>query len=444
MWLVPKETDGRTRRTDVPAPLKNALTRWYQGTGSDADHRASVTLVVKAREAHQWLACDCLGAETRPPLMSPAYLSQAETYYLRRLTSQGQGRALHHQACPFYLPQAPDRIRDTPHAQLYRIDGFQGLFNAHKLAPEKLAQEPASDEPDTRSRGLAIPRLAKLMWKLIENANVNTIGYLPSTGRDGTGIKDQFAALRRASARFEIAPGVPLPHHLYFAAEAYQRLQVHARLRKAARTWPHGFAPQAFLLVEAHEIAQNTIITGLGTIEVRNRIQHSGIIHGGIEPPFLCLVVVGEHNASEGYLALRAYAQPVFKGNRFIPVHFGYERELLDRFIGLQYRLRRDNISAALRRPLFDAPTRHGPMRPDFVIQATDWRTGEEHEWALQLLRSADPAYLELKARERASFEAVSKVVTVTVDDIASDTLFAPILADLGPTAARHTIHKNS
>lgn len=444
MWLVPRGSNGRTHRTDVPAPLKSALTRWYQGRGSDADHRASVTLVVKAREAHQWLACDCLGGDVRPPLMSPAYLSQAETYYLRRLTSEGQGRPLHDDACPFHLAQAPGRIRDTPHDQLYHVDSFQGLFNAHKLAPEKLAQEPASDEPDDRSRGITIPRLAKLMWALIEDANVNTIGYLPPAGRDGTGIRDQFAALRRASERFEIAPGVPLPRHLYFAAQAYERLQVHARLRKAAPNWPHGFAPQAFLLVEAHEITQNTIITGLGTIEIRNRIQHSGIIQAGIEPPFLCLAVVGEHSAKEGYLALRAYAQPVFKGNRFIPVHFGYERELLNRFISLQYRLRRDNISAALRRPLFDMPTRHGPMRPDFVIQATDWRTGEEHEWALQLLRSTDPAYLELKTRERACFEATAKVVTITVDDITSNTLFAPILADLAPTAARHVIHKNS
>ena len=87
MWLVPRHSNGLHRRTPLPPVVREALIRWYVGEGSEADHRASVILVVKARTHHQWLACDCLG-EAPPPLLSPAFLSEAETYYLRRLTSR--------------------------------------------------------------------------------------------------------------------------------------------------------------------------------------------------------------------------------------------------------------------------------------------------------------------------------------------------------------------
>jgi hypothetical protein len=92
MWLCPRQTTGQTQRTAIPDVLRLALVRWYSGVGSEADHRASVTLVVAARERHQWLACDCLDDGVPPPLISPAYLSIAETYYLRRLTSARLGR----------------------------------------------------------------------------------------------------------------------------------------------------------------------------------------------------------------------------------------------------------------------------------------------------------------------------------------------------------------
>ena len=87
MWLVPRDTRGLTSRSPVPDVVREALVRWYTGEGEGSDHRASVIMVVKARDHHQWIACDCLGEGTDPPLLSPAYLSEAETYYLRRLTS---------------------------------------------------------------------------------------------------------------------------------------------------------------------------------------------------------------------------------------------------------------------------------------------------------------------------------------------------------------------
>jgi hypothetical protein len=165
MWLVGKDTTGTTGRIAISDTLRAALVRWYTGHGTEADHRASVSLVSTARENHKWIACDCLGERRAPPLMSAAYLS-------------------------------------------------------------------------------------------------------------------------------------------FTTAIDYERERVHARLRSAAKKWPDEFAPQAFLLLEANELTSSEVVTGLGTVEIRNRIQHTGIIRAEVEPPFLVLAVVGEHSRREGYRAL--------------------------------------------------------------------------------------------------------------------------------------------
>ena len=88
MWLIHRDTDGKSRdRIRLPEPLREALVRWYIGEGSWHDEQAGVTLVQNARIGQRWIACDCLGGDKAPPILTPAYLSEAETYYLRRLTS---------------------------------------------------------------------------------------------------------------------------------------------------------------------------------------------------------------------------------------------------------------------------------------------------------------------------------------------------------------------
>ena len=414
MWLVPKETSGTTSRVPISSGLKTALVRWYLGQGDEADHRASVSIVVTARENAKWIACDCLGEDKHPPLLSPAYLSFQETYYLRRLTS----RPSHDPKCPFHMPQAPQRIRETAKDSLYAIDYPKGLFSAHQKAPEKLAQKPADTEPDDRSRGVAIPRLGKLLWLLLERAGSNVLRELPPSGPRDSSISEEMKRLRGIAGQFEIAPGVRLSDHLYTNAIEYEKLRVHARLRKAAETWPDDFAPQAFLLLEANDISSSEVMTGLGTVEIRNRIQHTGIIKAEVAPPFLVLAVVGEHSKKEGYKALRAYAQPVFSGNQFIPAERDHDRGILAELQSAQYRLRRNQVRMAVKKILFDIATEHGTARPDFRIALLDERTGQELKLSLQVLQSDDAKYLERRAIEAERLAEIGPVLSIPVDAI--------------------------
>lgn len=414
MWLVGKDTTGKTGRVAISDELKAALVRWYTGRGSEADHRACVSLVSTARENHKWIACDCLGAERPPPLMSAAYLSFQETYYLRRLTS----RPGHEPGCPFHLPQAPPRIRETVKDSLYAIGLPKGLFSAHQKAPEKLAQRPEDIEPDDRSRGVAIPRLGKLLWLLLERAGSNILRELPPSGRRAGSISEEMRHLKRAAQGLEIAPGIRLSDHLYTNAIDYEKRRVHARLRAAAETWPPEFAPQAFLLLEASEVTSSEVVTGLGTVEIRNRIQHTGIIRAEVEPPFLVLAVVGEHSRREGYLALRAYAQPVFSGNQFVPAERDHDRDVLRALQQAQYELRRLGVRMAVKKVLFDITLGAGSARPDFLVALLDEHSGEECKFALQILQSDDADYLELCSIERERLAQAGHVVYLSVSSV--------------------------
>lgn len=414
MWLVGKDTTGKTGRVAISDELKAALVRWYTGRGSEADHRACVSLVSTARENHKWIACDCLGAERPPPLMSAAYLSFQETYYLRRLTS----RPGHEPGCPFHLPQAPPRIRETVKDSLYAIGLPKGLFSAHQKAPEKLAQRPEDIEPDDRSRGVAIPRLGKLLWLLLERAGSNILRELPPSGRRAGSISEEMRHLKRAAQGLDIAPGIRLSDHLYTNAIDYEKRRVHARLRAAAETWPPEFAPQAFLLLEASEVTSSEVVTGLGTVEIRNRIQHTGIIRAEVEPPFLVLAVVGEHSRREGCLALRAYAQPVLSGNQFVPAERDHDRDVLRALQQAQYELRRLGVRMAVKKVLFDITLAAGSARPDFLVALLDEHSGEECKFALQILQSDDADYLELRSIERERLAQAGHVVCLSVSSV--------------------------
>lgn len=432
MWLVPRDTPGLTGRTDVPAVVREALVRWYEGVGSEADHRASVTLVVKARDHRRWLACDCLGASTMPPLLSPAFLTEAETYYLRRLTSQGRNRPEHLTACPFHRPQAPQRFRERATAVPRGIAEPDGYFSALGLAAEKLAQAPDDADLDDRSRGVAIPRLARLLWRLMDDAGVNVLDALPETGGNDRSLSSELGRLRLAAERLAIAPGIPLRSHLYTHVEPLERGQVYARLRAAALGWPDGHAPQAFLALFAHDVSGATVTLAAGKrLEIANRVQHAGIHRRGIGGPLIVFVLVGELNPRDGYAALRAYAQPIASAGLLIPVQSAAEREVVARLARLQYRLRRRFVALSVRKPLFDTMTRLGPRRPDLALSLRDHRTGELYDAALVVADAGDPDEAALKAAQARDLAELGAAISVDADAVARGDVERAIAARL-------------
>src|SRR3546814_2359497 len=100
----------------------------------------------QARIGGRCIACDCLSADAPPPILTPAFLSEAETYYLRRLTSVN--RPEHRADCPFFRDQATNRLSEV-RTQESPADPPTGYFEVLRPAPEKLAQRPERSEEHT-------------------------------------------------------------------------------------------------------------------------------------------------------------------------------------------------------------------------------------------------------------------------------------------------------
>ncbi|AGH51834.1 hypothetical protein G432_20760 (plasmid) [Sphingomonas sp. MM-1] len=256
MWLIPRSTNGLgSGRIPLPQPVRDALVRWYAGQGSQYDEAAGIMLVQQARIGEKWIACDCLQPGEPPPILTPAFLSEAETYYLRRLTNAD--RPEHHPDCPFFREQATNRLSEV-RTHESAADPPLGYFEVLRPAPEKLAQKPDEDGSDDRTRQGSIPRLARLLWRLLHISGLNRVPPLGEDHADHS-ISDEFRTLSAAAAKVEIAPGIELGRAFWTHAQALHSKRVYASLRAIARRWPRGHAPQAFLALFAQQFRGSTV-----------------------------------------------------------------------------------------------------------------------------------------------------------------------------------------
>ncbi|MFL0418583.1 hypothetical protein ACH0CP_13435 [Sphingomonas sp. 179-I 2A4 NHS] len=387
MWLVDRDTDGCGRRIALPPPLREALVRWYVGAGSPSDEEAGITLVQNARIGAKWIACDCLPDDEPPPILTPAFLSEAETYYLRRLTS---GKRPDHRAdCPFFRDQVTHRIsevrtRETPASP---PDGF---FEVLRPAPSKLAQRPERDASDDRTRHASVPRLARLLWRLLDVAGTTRVSPLSDEGEEPS-IKREFDALVKAGGKIEIAPGVELSRAFWTHADALHSRRAYAVLRRLSDAWPSGHAPQAFFALFSHQVTGHIIETAdTQPVRVANRVQSPSVRGNPIRGPFLVIVVAGQYPEARGYAPLRAYAQPIYSGQRFVPVNSEFERGLLRELLSARRALFRQGIDVAIEKPVFDLLTPLGTCRPAFLIEARSRVTGEIKRLAIEARSDED------------------------------------------------------
>lgn len=382
MWLIEHGAIGdEGHRIAVPELLKKALVRWYVGHGSLADEEAGIMLVQQARLGGKWIACDCRGGVGPPPILTPAFLSEAETYYLRRLTSLG--RQDHQSDCPFFRDQATNRITQVP-----RRDGPgndpPAYFSVLRPAPEKLAQRPNVGSIDDRTRQAPVPRLARLLWRLIDLAGLNRCQALRL--ESPLSITSEFKALTSVSGAIEIAPGLELARAFSTHPQALRSRKIFGMLRGLAKGWPAGHEPQAFLALFAHRIQGSTLFVADGpAISLATRIQSPSIRDNRVGGPYLVLIVIGQYPDARGYAALRGYAQPIYSGQRFIPIEIAHERDAIRSILAVRPMFDGAGIDLHLEKPLGDLLTLSGPCRPTFLLEARSRTSGEVRQLAIDL-----------------------------------------------------------
>lgn len=364
MWKVSKLHHGtEPSREPIAADVHAAVLRWYTGHGSDADEAIGVNLVQQLRARHGWLACDCLGATVRPPLLTPAYMTEAGTYYFKRLTVAP--RPAHTPTCPFHREQVIRSIgpRTDERPPRKEPDGF---FAVLKPLRERLAQRP--DEVDeTVPSQPSIPRLARLLWQLTERAGTNRIAAIDERPRPS--IKIEFDDLKHAAEDLFIAPGVPLAKLLFTHPSQLHSKLIYAQLRAAAIRWPSGSEPQAFLLTYATGIAGREIHFSTGDpVLVASPVKKLPSTDS-VAGPYLVMVAIGHHAPVHGFAPVRAYAQPIYNGTSFVPVDTEAQRTLLRVLLQLQWTLRTEQISTRIKRPLFDLETELVACQPAYLLE---------------------------------------------------------------------------
>lgn len=381
-------------REKMPADLKGHLLRWYTGGGTSDDEKVAVQLVRSVKMYERWLACDCLGDDARPPLMSPACMSEARTYYIRRLI--GGGRPAHATSCPFYRDQA-DYLDARHRSEPAPVRVPQGFFSVLKPQGEHLAQAPDGNDSD-RAHRPSVPRLAKLLWQLIENAETNVVEAIGERPRPSMAL--EFAKLRSAAEGLWIAPGRRLRDMLFTHPDDFRSNRIYARLRSAAETWPQCHEPQAFLLLFATSIDKRAIhVSGGEPVLVTSDIKHAAAKNA--DGPFLALVAIGKQSQARGYAAVEAYAQPIVNGRTFMPVETTAQRQLLEMLMQLQWNLNASGVATRFKRPLFDAEDDDPTSRPDALIESYNHNTGEQRLQALMLGLARAPDMQRLTDSDR-------------------------------------------
>lgn len=284
-------------------------------------------------------------------------------------------------------------------------------------APERLAQRPEEDSNDDRTRHASTPRLARLLWRLMDNAGVNTIAPL-NYGEEWS-IREGFAAIGRATAKIEMAPGIELARAFWTHARPLQAGVVYGTLRKLAPRWPRAHAPQGFVLLYAPSFQGHEIHVPDGEpMTIANRVQSPSVRGNRISGPFLILVVTGEYPEARGYAPLRAYAQPIYNGRLFVPVDSDFERKALRRILDCQRLLHPRGVDLAIGKPLFDTMTPDGPCRPDFVIEARSRHTGEIRTVIVEAMGFATEDYEAAKAVTHPRMRHLGNLLTMDPTEV--------------------------
>lgn len=415
MWLVPKSQPGASPESrPVDHAVEAALVRWWTGEGTEDDERQGIQLVHEARAHGEWIACHCLGTEARPPIMSPAYLSLVGTYYLRRL--HGSNRTEHDSGCPFYCEQII-RAGDQAVQAASAVSASKGFFAVLQLKRELLAQAPTGERPERPQRDPPPPRLARLLWSLIDKAGNNIIDEIGADDEPGIGL--EYRRLKAACGAIEIAPGQLLKRHLYTHPDDYHSRLIFARMRDAAEHWPAGHAPQSFLIVFAPRVTSRQIIfknsdpINLDSDIVKPPIR---LVDGG---PYLVIAAIGEREHNRGLAAIRAYAQPVYSARHFCPIFRSAEIPFIRSLLDVQDRLDRKGIALSLHKPLFDIEVASGHYRPTIRAALRQHAEDRPHVFNIYLPddhERDDAAWLDAMA----SAGEVGSVMSLTAAD-ASD-----------------------
>ena len=395
LWEVTKSGERTVRRLtpDEERAVREAVAR------READEALALAVLRAVREREHWLACDCRREGGARALLAPCRLPEEAGFTWRVLS--GEHRVHHAEACVFYRAQR-EREAEAAWERAARAapEGYFAVLNERKHQGERLggADAPGPGEPHRRR----VPALSRLLLELMRSAGLTRIDADEADLRENAGrgraIGAVLGALQSSARHYAVAPARALAPLFFTRRAAWDKKAVHAALGKAAKSWPAGHRPQAFICCLAGDVAREGLPATRthAALPVTRGIQRPVIGRTAVSGPYLVIAVAGR--TREDCQLMRGYAQPVVAFTCPVPVDSHFERQAFGTLRTTLAVLKHHFPGTAfvLDKPVFETQTARGPCLPDFLLRASA-AGGREAVFVIEVMGFERPSYLKGK-----------------------------------------------
>jgi hypothetical protein len=431
MWICSQARAGTHPHPISPlSPTERAilLHHYQRSSPSPPNHPHQLARLLNTiRNKNLWIMCDCCGPNPiNAPVMFPRRMDDAIRLVRNR------HRPPHAEDCPFAF--------DLPEITEHPVDPLAGnpllrpLDDVLLLQPPRPAAPPSETTAADDHRHTPLPRIAKLLWTVMERAGVTTIpspaldAPKPTISSEMVRLREALAAIPAYRAHGQTVPfrdmtctyPADLVKPPQGASKIFQTFHRHRAALEATGRRPQayfiGYIPDVHGSALEHDALPENFSLGIP-------VRKLSIFGQPVSGPYLVIAAYAQQAETRRFGAMQAFAQPIYDSGAltlFTPVSSPGERLCLRMLKSLQYVFctHWPNTRATITKPLFPIMTELGLCLPDFVLETSD-PTGRTRRFAIEYLGSDDPDYRARKIASHRRTEQIGPLFTVEPPDVA-------------------------
>lgn len=387
---VPHFLSGAKPQTKASLAVSDveALARAFldQGQSAPVGSRAHVILDDLAKTG-SWLLCNCKGESlTESPVL---YVSRRHSQSRPLTLVRNHARGLHDAACRFH--KLPGQAHGHSLAEREAVVALAVLKSTDGATASGTERRSFTGT----SRSQSTPRLARVLFTLLEHAGLNRI----VAGRRS--ISRDADKLMEAAEDFWMDKGKTIPAADFVGPNLHRFDKIAKRVEDAAN-WPKSLSPHGFVIGlcdrardasgTMHLINPFDLSSPPESWEVKGRVRLPG---PGTVGPYLAIGLVAKVAGSSSAEIVQAYVHPAYDFDGMLLVDSELERQTLAIITERLAEMKGRKDPYTIVKPYVDVlePSSNTPHRPDFVINYRG------REMAVETMGYTDEEYLTRKAR---------------------------------------------
>lgn len=379
------------------------------------ERRLADSVLLKMRQLDAWLQCSCI-ANDSPALNSAKLRQESQKLFLAGFNHP------HDVACPMFRRFKEDEgatssgTRKTAGSR--RISYLDFLPPDESTATVRTPGRPVIASND-RTRRKRLPRIARLLLTLIDDAGLNrlsTLCPLPSQN-----VKKSIEALAAIADQQEFISGRQLSDIVRFQPGLSDngKEKLMQSLEQDAH-WPASRARLFFQIFVSDQVSRDEVVFKWANGKMRFAPQRGVSINGesqdGVRPPYW-IILAFRRGTDGSVICSEGYAHALFRRECPIPVDSDLERQTL---VGIsavaQWLSKKPGTPIlTLEKPLFDTEVEvdgvKGFVLPDFIVVA---KTPDEkrHTVIIETMGYTDDEYCERKSEQHKGMKRIGRLQT--------------------------------